>query len=323
MDAPPRKKRCLASSHDAEAASQGGAVLEGGDHTIEEVLSDEELRPFTPHTVLVADTTPKRANALLQVLNKHLPMPPHAKHLKRIRRVNDAAAAEGYVLQVLVCDPSDEQKVSEPAIAGALAAFSLSLKPVEVSAFAPLTDAQYTEWNAIWPIGARPPPREIQPPSKWPTKAFTDGVGYMKVALEQANKAKNKGERPIGAVVVNPTTGQIVAKARDCSSSHPLDHAAMVCIHKVAAKDMADNPSTRGNYLCTGYHLYITREPCIMCAMAVLHSRFAKVFYGAPNLAMGGLGGRAKLHTHPSLNHHFQAYTGPLQAECRQLAADP
>jgi hypothetical protein len=127
----------------------------------------------------------------------------------------------GYVLQVLVCDPSDEHKVSEPAIAGALAAFSLSLKPVEVSAFAPLTDAQYTEWNAIWPIGARPPPRyaarveaqtatssrpqpptnshtlmcrEIQPPSKWPAKAFTDGVGYMKVALEQANKAKNKGE---------------------------------------------------------------------------------------------------------------------------------
>ncbi len=125
----------------------------------------------------------------------------------------------GYVLQVLVCDPSDEQTVSEPAIASALAAFSLSLKPVEVSAFAPLTDAQYTEWNAIWPIGARPPPRyaeaatrassrpqpptnspmlvccrEIQPPSKWPAKAFTDGVGYMKVALEQANKAKNKGE---------------------------------------------------------------------------------------------------------------------------------
>jgi tRNA-specific adenosine deaminase 3 len=57
--------------------------------------------------------------------------------------------------------------------------------------------------------------------------------------------------------------------------------------------------------------------------MAVLHSRFAKVFYGAPNLAMGGLGGREKLHTHPSLNHHFQAYTGPLQAECRQLAAGP
>jgi hypothetical protein len=52
MDAPPRKKRCLASSHDAEAASQGGAVLEGGDHTIEEVLSDEELRPFTPREPL-------------------------------------------------------------------------------------------------------------------------------------------------------------------------------------------------------------------------------------------------------------------------------
>jgi hypothetical protein len=51
MDAPPRKKRCLASSRDAEAASQGDAILEG-DHTIEEVLSDEELRPFTPREPL-------------------------------------------------------------------------------------------------------------------------------------------------------------------------------------------------------------------------------------------------------------------------------
>ncbi len=53
MDAPPRKKRCLASSRDAEATSQGDAVLEGGEnHTIEEVLSDEELRPFTPREPL-------------------------------------------------------------------------------------------------------------------------------------------------------------------------------------------------------------------------------------------------------------------------------
>jgi tRNA(Arg) A34 adenosine deaminase TadA len=41
----------------------------------------------------------------------------------------------------------------------------------------------------------------------------------------------------------------------------------MVCIHKVASQDMSDNPSTRGNYLCTGYHLYITREPCIMYSL--------------------------------------------------------
>lgn len=143
MDAPPRKKRCLASSREAEAASQGDAVLEG-DHAIEEVLSDEELRPFTPREPLrclflyfgsfltptlarlcaprhcaggghdpeaskrpLAVPAPACALSHLRVplrscscfparvLNKHLPMPPHAKHLKRIRRVNDAAAAEG------------------------------------------------------------------------------------------------------------------------------------------------------------------------------------------------------------------------------------
>jgi tRNA(Arg) A34 adenosine deaminase TadA len=55
--------------------------------------------------------------------------------------------------------------------------------------------------------------------------------------------------------------------------------------------------------------------------MAVLHSRFARVYYGAPNPGMGGLGGRTKLHTNPSLNHRFQAYHGPLKEECQLLEA--
>jgi hypothetical protein len=65
----------------------------------------------------------------------------------------------GYVLQVIVCDASEEHRLSEPAVAEALASFPLSLKQAEVSAFAPLTDAQYTEWHAVWPITTRPLPR--------------------------------------------------------------------------------------------------------------------------------------------------------------------
>jgi len=318
MNAPPRKRRTLVREPGPDVAEATGIL-------IDEVLSDAELAPFTPRTVLVAETAPNRANDLLKTLNKILPLPSFAKHLKRVRRrpidtagTTEPSGGDG-MLQVLVCDPAEEEKLLQPTIVEALEPFSLSLRPAEVSAYPPLTDAQYVEWNAIWPISARPPPKEVLPPSKWPPEELEDCVRYMNIAVCQANEAKRKGERPIGAVVVNPNTGQVVTAGHDCSSGHPLEHAVMVCIHQVAAKDLSENPSARGNYLCTGYHLYITREPCVMCAMAVLHSRFARAFFGAPNPQMGGLGGHTKLHTNPLLNHHFCAYWGPLRDECGRL----
>nr|XP_006206647.1 LOW QUALITY PROTEIN: probable inactive tRNA-specific adenosine deaminase-like protein 3 [Vicugna pacos] len=90
-------------------------------------------------------------------------------------------------------------------------------------------------------------------------------------------------------------------------------------------------PLTRGQfeearahcpYVCTGYDLYITREPCAMCAMALVHSRVRRVFYGAPS-PDGALGTRFRMHARSDLNHRFQAFRGVLEAQCRQLDPDP
>ncbi|XP_075870139.1 putative inactive tRNA-specific adenosine deaminase-like protein 3 isoform X2 [Nelusetta ayraudi] len=80
----------------------------------------------------------------------------------------------------------------------------------------------------------------------------------------------------------------------------------------------APQPAAPQPYICTGYDLYVTREPCVMCAMALVHSRVGRVFYGAPS-ADGALGTNFKLHTRRDLNHRFEVYSGVRAKQCQEL----
>ncbi|GBP44768.1 Probable inactive tRNA-specific adenosine deaminase-like protein 3 [Eumeta japonica] len=79
-------------------------------------------------------------------------------------------------------------------------------------------------------------------------------------------------------------------------------------------KDMSDDEVIEitdcGPYLCTGYYIYLLREPCIMCSMALVHARVKRVFYCFKNKDSGGLETKVKLQTISSLNHHFEVFTG-------------
>jgi tRNA-specific adenosine deaminase 3 len=137
---------------------------------------------------------------------------------------------------------------------------------------------------------------------------------------------------------VNFSTGQVLAACHELSLPsashvhHPLQHAVIRCIDQVSRdelKRLADRTAEsilakEGEeesqpYMCTGYDLYVTREPCVMCAMAILHSRFKRVCYGTEDSGFGGLGSVFRIHTEKSLNHHFAVYKGLLRDECKSL----
>ncbi|XP_072900775.1 probable inactive tRNA-specific adenosine deaminase-like protein 3 [Hemitrygon akajei] len=182
---------------------------------------------------------------------------------------------------------------------------------------------------------------------------------FMEKAIEAAKVGKELGMEPVGAVMVNPVSDRIIAVGHDCRNGpNPLLHAVMVCIDQVAhaqgggafnhdkylkcyftsaepigddavntAKPvlLSDDHIPKGTvadglpYICTGYDLYVTREPCVMCAMALVHSRIHRVFY-ATSSPDGALGTKYKVHTKKDLNHHYVVFKGLMEKECQLLS---
>ncbi|XP_043262831.1 probable inactive tRNA-specific adenosine deaminase-like protein 3 [Colletes gigas] len=87
-------------------------------------------------------------------------------------------------------------------------------------------------------------------------------------------------------------------------------------------EDEPANADKWGPYLCTRYWTFLLREPCPLCAMALVHSRVSRIFYGVPNQKTGVLGSKTILHAVPGLNHRYQVWSGVLEQECRSALRD-
>ncbi len=137
---------------------------------------------------------------------------------------------------------------------------------------------------------------------------------FMREALQLARQAWDAGEVPVGAVVV--LDGVIVGHGFNAPilRHDPSAHAEMMALRDAAQR--------LGNYRLPGVSLYVTLEPCAMCAGAIMHARVARVVFGAVDLKTGAAGSVLNLFAEARLNHHTGVTGGVLAAECGIMLSD-
>ena len=134
---------------------------------------------------------------------------------------------------------------------------------------------------------------------------------FMEEALRAAQRALEAGEVPVGAVVV--CEGRIVGRGwnRNINASDPTAHAEIVALREAGA--------TVGNHRLADCDLFVTIEPCPMCAGALVHSRIRRLVYGADDPKAGAVHSVMQVLNHPQLNHKVEVRSGILAGRCAEL----
>jgi len=133
----------------------------------------------------------------------------------------------------------------------------------------------------------------------------------MRRALREAQKAETQGEVPVGAIVVQDD--KVIARAhnRPLGLSDPTAHAEVLALRRAAKK--------LGNYRLKGCDLYVTIEPCAMCAGAIVQARLRRVVYGTADSKAGACGSALEVLNHPKVNHRVEVVSGVLASECAEI----
>ncbi|KAF8771665.1 putative inactive tRNA-specific adenosine like protein [Argiope bruennichi] len=276
------------------------------------VLGDEYFAPVVREKMFVCKINIKKETSrLIKELSSHWPV---GNHLKRVRWTEQKD-----IFEILIRPVGED----EPYI----------------SVLYLLTHQQYKEAKEYWPVQFR----EDKNVENLLADRFFSTVEKRKISvyLKMALDVACYGDDKVGCVIVDPMTSETIAIAHDRRKSHPIQHAVMVAVDLVAqsqgggswninsehvshkpfskeemedkiAKIKESNPDkdavkTALPYLCTGYDIYVSREPCVMCAMALVHSRIRRVFY-AHRSPRGALESQCKLHLQDGLNHHYEVF---------------
>ncbi|XP_038575498.1 LOW QUALITY PROTEIN: probable inactive tRNA-specific adenosine deaminase-like protein 3 [Micropterus salmoides] len=326
-----------------------GSECDTGSWAAYPVLSDEQSQDIELIEAFAAPIVNKKETSrLIRELHNLYPLK-GLQHIKRVRAVKEKGSP--HPLEVLVCLVSDAPDMKAASVNSLLPSDGVDgdglgeLFVVKVPARPPLTRPQFELASKHWPTSFHEDKQVtvalrgelFSPPQK--AKMHM----YMMAALTAAKEGNELGMEAAGAVVVDPAMERIIAVGHDCRGDHPLHHAVMVCIDLVARSQgggcysfdrypacrfsspisdtfqkASDAEASSQPYICTGYDLYVTREPCVMCAMALVHSRIGRVFYGTAS-ADGALGTKYKIHSQKDLNHHFEVYKGVLGKQCEDL----
>ena len=155
------------------------------------------------------------------------------------------------------------------------------------------------------------PLRELSSKRVICSRNMSTDIGFMEQALEEARASAAAGEVPVGAIVVHE--GKIIARSgnrtiRDCD---PTAHSEMVVLREASR--------VLGNYRLAGTTLYVTVEPCNMCAGAMIQARVPRLVYGCDDPKGGAVRSCFEVLTHPRLNHQVEVTAGVLANECAAI----
>ena len=136
----------------------------------------------------------------------------------------------------------------------------------------------------------------------------------MPIAIDEAKKAEGRGEVPVGALI--EIDGKVISSAgnRTRELKDPTAHAEILAIRNAC--------STLGVERLIGANLYVTLEPCPMCAAAISHARIANLYYGASDIKSGGVNQGPCIFNHPQSHHKPEIYDGISETECKKLLLD-
>ncbi|KAL7754174.1 tRNA-specific adenosine deaminase subunit tad3 [Sorochytrium milnesiophthora] len=285
--------------------------------TITPVLSEEECR------TLELDVNPQHLNTLLKAVSAKFKLAGF-EHLKRVRKTQDDQSNTVTLTVIL----AGAQAVSESDLRQHLASSSaaaLDVRRLPVSRWPPLTREQFDAWKHTWPMYWRESAIRRDALSEQELDTLQS---LMRQVVQAAAASKLHGQAPLAGMIYDPKRQCVLALKSDSREQHPLQHAAMNLVTAVAQLESSDEeppvvPSKRrkgpdASYLCTGYTAILTHEPCVMCSMALLHSRIERVFYAIPCPETGGLGSVFKVHTDKGLNHKFTAWSGLCRVEVEE-----
>lgn len=139
---------------------------------------------------------------------------------------------------------------------------------------------------------------------------------YMNLALEEAKKAFKNNEVPIGAIIINEETGEIISTAHNLceTDNNPTKHAELIAIER-ATKHI-------NNKNLSEYSIYVTLEPCPMCAQAISFARLNKLVYAADDEKSGGVENGAKIFEQSSCHHKPEIISGIMKNESQELLTE-
>jgi len=258
-------------------------------------------------------------------------------HLKRIR---SKKTEDGNDLQVIVSRTEKETYLEDVFRDDSdLVKYLTDFDTTYVAASQPFTRKQFTQASKYWPTSFHEDKKIKYLTSNhlFTKEEKVKHDAYMSMVDETMENGKP------GTIIVDPKFDKIICLAHDCTllQGDPLLHSVMVAIDMVAFNQgggalmnlkymfhddkylmlvedfkegaVLDEELNEPGYLCTGYDVYTTMEPCIMCSMALLHSRVQRVFYKHKNRSNGGLGTKYEIHCETGLNHHFDVFQMKLE----------